>query len=535
MPVWFEPDDTAAADSASSLAFRIQDHGVQPVGLLDEPPKSTREHYRLRERGETGVMAYFHDPEIWRSQLDALMSRMTFRLRKWQLGADDDYSLQGRSDLANKVNEIASGLQGFGQPLEVAIPWPWMDEPPVVSGESWRAINRSIGRPLAASELDAMLDFEVQDPPTSPRTTRQGKTWMAIDPLPRGQYNRDDRIIDLILRMATIRGHAVEAAFVASPMSPEYALVTPNGHPDELLLPWRTTSLLLGRARNIGSLRLRSESNNIVFRGDQVSVLLIWADSPRTEQIFMGDDVYQVDVWGRRSAVPTEDIDGRLVHRIDVGTLPKFIVGIDPALAEFRMSVSVDQKRIDALLGRDQPISVRYANPVSQPLNGRISLLTPSSWRVEPNNQSWNLNPSKASASEFSVVLGNNATIGKFELPIDFSFATTPPTMIRVYRELSVGPEGFDLVVTTRLIGDQLQVKVQMTNKTDRYANFDCLLFAGKDRQYERRILVLKPGETVERNVVWPRGGELVGTRMFLRAIEQDGDRVINHAFDVVP
>lgn len=535
MPVWFESDNTSAADAAGSLAFRMQNHDIHPVGLLDEPPESSIEHYRLRDRGETGAAAYFHDPVIWKSQLETIMNRMTFRIRKWQLGRDDDYSFQSRSDLASKINGIASELQGFGQPLEVAISWPWMDVPPRVTGESWRAVNRSIDRPLAAEELDATLDLEKEYRQESTASISDTKTWMTINPLSRQQYRRDDRITDLILRMATVRGHDVEAAFVAKPMSTDSAMVTADGHPDELLLPWRTASTLLGRSRNIGSLRLRKRSNNIVFRGDQVSVLLVWATSPQTERLFLGDDVYEVDVWGRRSPVATEQVDGRLVHRIEVGTLPKFIVGIDPALAEFRMSVAVDRKRIDALLGREQPIAIRYSNPVPQSLDGKISLKTPSQWRVTPKSQDWQLNPSEASQSEFSVVLGNNATIGNYPLPIDFRFNTMPPTNIRVYRELDVGPEGFDLIVSTRLVGDRLQVKIQMTNNTGRSANFDCLLFAGSDRQYERRILVLGPGETTERNVDWPRGGELIGTRLLLRAIEQDGDRVINHAFDVVP
>lgn len=535
MPVWFERDDTSAADAAGSLAFRMSDHGVQPVGMLDEPPESSVEHYRLRDRGETGAAAYFHSPELWKSQLDTIMNRMTFRIRKWQLGRDDDYSFQSRSDLATRINEIASELQGFGQPLEVAISWPWMDVPPQVSGESWRAVNRSIDRPLAADELDAILDLEKETSQDSVRSLSGTKTWMTINPLSRQQYHRDARITDLILRMATVRGHQVEAAFVTKPMATDSAMVTADGHPDELLLPWRTASMLLGRSRNIGSLRLRMRSNNLVFRGDQISVLLVWANSPQTERLFLGDHVYEVDVWGRRSPILTEQVDGRTVHRIEVGTLPKFIVGIDPALAEFRMSVAVDRKRIDALLGRDQPISVRYANPVAQPLDGEISLVTPSQWRVSPDSQTWELNPREASQSEFSVVLGNNATIGNYELPIDFRFTTTPPTVIRVYREMDVGPEGFELIVNTRLVGDRLQVKIQMTNNTGLGANFDCLLFAGADRQYERRILVLAPGETAERNVDWPRGAELIGSRLLLRAIEQDGDRVINHAFDVVP
>jgi len=317
-------------------------------------------------------------------------------------------------------------------------------------------------------------------------------------------------------------------------MRPEMTMVTPDGHPEELLLPWRTVSLLLGRARKIGSLRLRGKSNNVIYRSPYSSVMLIWANSPRTEQVFLGDDVYQVDVWGRRSPIPTEPIDGRMVHRVEVDPLPKFIVGIDPALAEFRMSVDLDRDRIDALLSLKQRVGIRYTNPVSQSLLGTLSLEAPPAWTIDPAEQNWDLSPNKSGASDVNIVLGNNATIGRFELPIDFEFATVPPTTIRVYREIEIGPEGFDLVVITRLVGDRARVKIQMTNHTARAANFDCLLFAGSDRQYERRILVVGPGETAERIVDWPDGRDLVGTQMLLRAIEQNGPRVINHTFEVM-
>ncbi|TWT95074.1 hypothetical protein [Neorhodopirellula pilleata] len=530
MPVWYAPEATDSADKVASLALRLQDSGIEPIGVLDEPPAENIEHYRLRERGETGAAAYLHDPTIWKSQLETIMNRMTFRIKKWQLGGDDDYSFQGRADLATKISEIGGELQGFGQPLEMAIAWPWMDFPPEVSGDAWKSVHREISEPLTADELDAMLDQEAQRQPR-----RSGERWMSLNPLPKDRYERDDRIIDLILRMATIRGHDVDAAFATKPLDTKYSLVSADGHPEELLLPWRTASLLLGRTRNIGSLQLRRESMNIVFRGPHFSMLLIWANTPRTERLFLGDDAYQIDVWGRRTDIPTEQIDNRLVHRIEVEPVPKFIVGIDPALAEFRMSVTVDQQRIDALLGREQPVTVRYANPIGQILNGTINLETPPQWRVAPASQTWDLNANQASASNFTVTLSNDATIGHFELPIDFTFATNPPTTIRVYRKIDVGPEGFELNVTTRLINDRLLVKIQMINKTNRPANFDCLLFAGASRQYERRIMVLPPGGTIDRNIEWNNGSELIGKQMLLRAIEQDGDRVINHTFEVTP
>ncbi|MBB3209431.1 hypothetical protein FHS27_005271 [Rhodopirellula rubra] len=559
LPVWFSPEDTASADTAATLASRLRDVGINPVGLLDRPKEEQLNLYRVRERGDARVAGFLNDAGIWRPQLDAIMNRMTFRIRMWQLGDDTDFSFQELPDLSEKISEIADGLQGFGQPLEIMVPWAWLDHSPEIIGDSWKGVVRHLEQPLTSNELDAMLDLEeaansaagypvtqtsstgfgqstgggLPGLPKSGGRRKKGDTWLTIDPLPAKKYDRDSRITDLVLRMATVRGHKVEAAFVRRPLAPEATLVKSDWHPDDLLLPWRTTSLLLGRARNIGSLRMRGGSQNIVFRSSHSSVILIWSDTPRTERLFLGDNVYQVDVWGRRMELETEKIDGQVIHRVDVDRVPKFLVGIDPALAEFRMSVDIDKKRIDALLGREQPIGVQYKNPIGQSLVGTISIDPPPAWSIQPREREWDLNPFEKGQTDFSIILGNNATIGRFELPIAIKFATSPPTTIRVYRQLEVGPEGFDLVVSTRMVGDRLRVKIEMTNQTRRTANFDCLLFAGSDRQYERRVLAVGPGETAERNIDWTDGKNLIGQRLLLRAIEQEGNRVINYTFEV--
>ncbi|EMI52124.1 hypothetical protein [Rhodopirellula sallentina] len=330
LPIWFPPGEATTADTAATLASRLRDVGINPVGLLDRPRADQVELYRVRERGEARVADFLNDPVMWRPQLDAVMNRMTFRIRMWQLGDETDNSFQELPDLREKIESIADGLQGFGQPLEIVIPWAWMDDVPEIGGDSWKGVIRHLDQPLTSDELDAMLDLEeggfngsVGPASRSGTTQRQltglvrggenpivssapvarrnrGDTWLTIDPLPAQRYDRDSRITDLVLRMATVRGHKVEAAFVRRPMAPEATLVKPDWHPDDLLLPWRTTSLLLGRARNIGSLQMRGGSHNIVFRSSHSSVILIWSDTPRTERLFLGDNVYEVDVWGRR-------------------------------------------------------------------------------------------------------------------------------------------------------------------------------------------------------------------------------------------
>ncbi|MFG0291367.1 MAG: hypothetical protein ACF8CQ_24600, partial [Rhodopirellula sp. JB044] len=244
LPVWFPPEEATISDTAATLASRLRDVGINPVGLLDRPRPDQVDLYRVRERGEARVADFLNDPVMWRPQLDTVMNRMTFRIRMWQLGDEIDNSFQELPDLRAKIEEIADGLQGFGQPLEIVIPWTWLDDAPEVSGDSWKGVIRHLDEPLTSDELDAMLDLEeggsggsvgqpiggdatqrhltgivrgghnpIVSPPHVPRRQR-GDTWLTIDPLPAKRYDRDTRITDLVLRMATVRGHKVEAAFV---------------------------------------------------------------------------------------------------------------------------------------------------------------------------------------------------------------------------------------------------------------------------------------------------------------------------------
>jgi len=565
LPVWFAPDDHDAADAAAKLALRLIESDIQPVGMLDTPPKHRLDRYQIRDRKTIRVAALLRDASVWKDELETIMNRMTMRIRVWQIGGEDDHSFIGQTQLNTLINGIAEGLQGFGQPIDLVINWPWLEPMPDMQAESWRAVQRSNPTSLTPAELDAMLDAKMQrtdpvenaslesrsvEPPTSVaaqtadrfsanhnrrRQPGNREVWLSLQPLPTDRYARETRITDLVLRMATTRGHHVKTSFVPQPFDPRAGMLTSKGRPAEMLLPWRTTSLLLGRTRNAGSLSLQNRSHNILFRGPDQSVLMIWADSPRTESLLLGEQVTEVDVWGRQRPLPVRMEDGRRVHRVSVERVPKFLVGVDASLAEFRMSVALDRDRIDSVLGQAQTIGVRFKNPIAKPLQGRIFMMTPSTWSGIANSQSWELLPKQSTTSPFQIVLGNNATVGDYEVPIDFEFDTSPPTRIRVHRSLSVGPEGFDLEVTTRLVAGQMQVTMEMSNRTARPATFDCLLFAGGERQYERRVLALPPGGSIERVIRWDNGRQLIGSRMLLRAIEQNGDRVINHAFEVLP
>ena len=377
-PCWVAPEDTATAERIAELMNKLQEAGIQTVGMLDVPPESERPKYQLRTRREMVASQLFRDVKVWEPLLEPVLSRLTLKVRTWQLGGERDFSFLGRPRLRESVEQISKGLQGYGQPIDVVISWPWLESTLPPTEAAWQAVCRSVDPPLGADELDQFLSLEKQD-----RRHKGPSTWILIDPISQKKYRRDDRIQDLVLRMATVRGHRVEAAWLSDPYDADHGVLRPDGRPGELLLPWRTTSRLIGGLRKSGSLRLQGGSDNAVFVGTDRAVLMLWSSQPTQEKLFLGDDTQLVDAWGRIIDLPTTPDPTQPYQTINVGKVPVFVTGVDPVLLAFRMSVDTKPTQFDSLLGEKQKLKIFFTNPTRESMVGTVRLRASDSWAVE--------------------------------------------------------------------------------------------------------------------------------------------------------
>lgn len=528
-PCWLPPEDTTKAEKVAAILSQLQDVNIQTVGMLDHPPEEQLAMFSSRGRRDLVAAQLFRDSATWQPLLEPVMTRLTLKVRTWQLGGERDYSFLGRPRLREAIREISTGLQGFGQPIDVAISWPWLEREMPTGESSWQAICRSSDPPMEPRELDAFLSLGSQ------QTRSDGpRTWLLTDPIEKGKYDRETRVRDLVLRMATIRSHRVQAAFVSDPQHPERGLLRSDGRPEELLLPWRTTSRLIGNLRQVGSLQLRGNSHNSVYVGSERSVVMLWSESPAEERVYFGEDVKMVDVWGKVTKLPTQYEGNQPVQRIPTGRVPVFIIGADPTLLAFRMSVQLEQKQLESLLGQVQNLSVVFTNPTRESLVGQMRMRPPETWSLESANRVWEALAGRSANQTFQVVLSNTAKIGEYEVPIQFELETIPPKLITVYRKIEVGLEGLEMNVATRLLpsGD-LRVQIMMTNRGSQTQSYDCMLFLPPGRQYKRQFVTIPPGDSVRREIYCPDGEQLIGKQMLFRAVEQEGRRILNYAVDV--
>lgn len=529
-PCWIAPDDSTSAEETAILFSRMQESGIQTVGLLDIPPEDVQSQFNLRGSADAVAANLFGDYSIWQPALEPIMTRLTLKVRQWQLGSDTDTSFLGHPRLSDQVETIADGLQGFGQELDIALTWPWAE--PLVPNDqaTWHITNRTMDPPLTASELDAHLKHEQ----TQSAANKQ-RIWLVLNPIDAQKYSQEDRVIDLVQRMAAVQSNHVEAAFVSDPRNENTGVLRPNGRPGAMLLPWRTTSSLIGNLSNIGTLNLRSGASNIVFANDNRVVLMVWSPTDCEEELYLGQDVSEIDVWGQKTRLATEfDEWSDPVQRFKIGRVPKFIVGIDPTLMLFRMSFKLETPELDSLLEKPQELKLRFSNPTGENLSGEITIHELPHWRITERSHGWEMGPGRSTEDEFAVILGNNATIGEYELPITFDLQREVPQRITVYPKIRVGPAGLALNARTSYRGNgDLVVQVEMKNSGARDMAFDCSLYPGHQRQHETRFLSV-PAESTNSALFIVRNarGE-IGTEILLKANELDGERVLNYPITI--
>lgn len=185
-PLWIAPDDRLAVDNAAWLTERLRESEIRCIGLLANPPPAIQTIIDERDKRQPVAANLFRDSQTWQPLLEPIMTRLTIRVPTWQLGFDGDHSFIGRPQLPEVIRAINRDLQGYGQPIGVAISWPWIDTLRPQVATVARAVNRSSDEPLTADELEAALQLAAVEPiaksePGKQRTRQEN--WLTLNPL----------------------------------------------------------------------------------------------------------------------------------------------------------------------------------------------------------------------------------------------------------------------------------------------------------------------------------------------------------------
>jgi hypothetical protein len=189
-PIWYKGEDSQRADELAAFSERLSTYQMRLIGVLDSPPQEVRE---LFGEGRLPVASVFVEPDIWRPAVDPVMTRLSLKVRWWQLGGDRDTSFVNFPNLEKKIREIRHDLNRFGQEINLGIALRSIDQEPAASDPPpWAFLSYTADPPLTAEELEVYFNL----PPRE-----QMQRWTLLEPLSRRRYDLPTRASDLVHRM----------------------------------------------------------------------------------------------------------------------------------------------------------------------------------------------------------------------------------------------------------------------------------------------------------------------------------------------
>jgi hypothetical protein len=514
-PMWYAEDDATRPDRLAWFADRAGGAGVSVIGVLDKPPPSLLKTFG--DAQHLPVATIFVEAPLWQPAVDPVMTRLSLKVRWWQLGGDNDASFVGFPELPQKIAEIKQHFLKFGQEVQVGMTWPWLSEAPA---GPWSFLSHVSSPGLTAAETASYLSGK-QKPPHA--------RWMMLEPLSSKQYDLDTRTRDMVERMLAAKVEHADAIFLPDPFDAQHGVLHQDGTPRELLLPWRTTATLLGGSEYLGSIQMPSGSTNHLFRRGHEAVMLVWNQRATTESLYLGEQIEHFDLWGRTLAHQTADRNGAREQTIEVGPLPTFVTGLSLPVAKWRLGIAFESQNLASVFGRDQKARYRFKNTFTQGVGGEVRITASDDWEINPFQNTFRCAEGEEVRDQFDVRLKSDAQSGPQMLRLDFKITADRDYAFSAYQPLNVGIGDVEIETLTRLADNgDLLIEQTFINQTDRFVSFNCLLFAPGRRRERVQVVNLGRGRH-SATFTLSNGRELIGEKLLLRAEEIDGDRVLNY------
>ena len=321
------------------------------------------------ETPSTPAAELFAPPvKVWYPSLEPTMLRLATQVRWWQLGTDEDTSFVGSTDLPAKIADVKGALDRLGQDVCVGIGWDWRAALPAAAKPPWQFLTLSAQPPLEAAELARQLDA-----PRAAGTVR----WVVLRAFPAEGHTPQARVEDLVRRMLAAKMRGADGIFCPDPFDAQCGLMEPDGSPGELLLPWRTTALMLGGAKVLGAAELPGGSASAVFTRRGEAVLVLWNPRPQDETLYLGPNLPPGRSVGPRDAARRArrrpgGPRGAVAHLCSSAPASRWSAGNWPS--------PWPMGRSQAIPMQPQDNSFSLKNTFAEAVNVKVKLTAPAGW-----------------------------------------------------------------------------------------------------------------------------------------------------------
>lgn len=503
IPVWFGSDVSQEnIDELANVCEWLADRQIKTTGLLVNPPEEVRNKIRGGEASTAKILSLEIDD--WYPSLEPSLLRLAMLVRNWQFGADEDRSAMEIMPIQEKMTEIRDRLNKVGFDVSIGLGWDWVEplpksflnkdmQPnpirqvafnpgspeipptPKLRDDIKEFINLSNDVPLTHQELPHYLG--------SIRDAEQLR-WYILRPISAQDYPMDERIMDLFHRMINAKIYGADAIFVPEPFNSDTGLMNideqGNATPDDLFLPWRTIASQIAGKRYAGSIRLPKKSNNLIFEGNNDTVMIVWNEDVEDgqtigESIYLGVNVQITDLWGRRSQ-PHRDGFRQVFSS---GKYPIIISGIDMKLIRWRQGFTAQNLNISSVIGQRQPNGFKFVNNSPDGIAGSIDIVPPNDWEITPKQHSFAIKAGESTNKTFNIMLSRKAVTEPQMLRFDVRTEGNDQYLFDIYEEIDVGGGDIKMQFVTRLNvrTGEMEVHQALINDGETIVNYECTLY----------------------------------------------------------
>lgn len=574
LPVWFQPGDERRSEEIIHFTEQVAARGIETIGVLEDPA------LRIEDPLATGDPPPIQgllsaDTSYWTPLIDHVITRLSLRIRWWQLGRDQDTSFVGYDRLISRLSAIRNQMFRFGQDIRMGIGWRWDHATAWEEPVAWDFEQMAGREQLDAAGLNEALTtappspvqrWVLVAPPEVPLEVPEGiDTADTEHPLVRKAFvvRHQRRVRDFVKQILVAKMHGADGVFIADPFSGsadvhsgKTGVMNSDGTPGELLLPWRTCARLLGGADYIGSIQLPNKSQNWIFlRPDGQVVMVLWNldapvedanAAPIEEVLYLGEGVHTIDVWG--STETPEERGGRQVIR--VGRMPRFVFGLNEPITRWRMATRFETGSVPSIFGVEHANAALLTNTFPQGVGGRMKVFVPArdeenealsevesaEWEISMEDDQLSLKSGEDRRSPIAIRL-QDAQYGDQLVRLDFTLLADREYQFSVWRQVHVGLEAVRLNVETRLGRDgRLIVEQLMSQESGQPSDFTCFLYVPGTDKRRKRAQVFQLGPDVDKkHYTYLNADGLIGREMRLKIQEVDGRRELIHRFRVDP
>ncbi len=521
LPVWRAqqaavaglPPDTAPLDAYMEA---IVDAGAEPVGVLVDDPSSAATGHLAAVQSMMDILS--EDPLVWKPMIAHLWGRYAGLIHVWQVGRDDDEATAADYRLGNVIEHLATEMAGIMSNAHLATGHSLRRpaEPPGAADH--RVVEVPAGVPL--TDLAGCLEPVVA-------SARPGHAWVTVRAHRADVYPREVRLAELARRMVEARFLGSGVVFASAPWETEAGVLGVSADPTEDYLVVRTVSDVLGAARPVSRMTLGAGARCLVFDRNGRALAFVWDEyappQGREHLLYLGEDAEQIDLWGNRVEMPPA---GRH-HRVRIGPMPTFIVNTPTWLLEFRREFAVSPALVEASF-ESESREIRFRNTFHEPISGLLRLLGPEGWDVRPSKFSFALQPGEEFRQTVAIRFPANAEAEVRSLVGDFSLDADRRYQIVTPAWFELGLADIDLDTFAYRHGDHAVIRVAMTNRTPSVLNFDAYVIAPGRQRSERLFAYVQSGQSVGKEFLLERAGELSGRDIRIGLRERTGTRMWN-------